>query len=130
MRRLAAVGITTREACGNSVRNVTGCPIAGVCKSEAFDISPYAKALAAYLLVLVAYSIAPLATVAPLRESGIVLAAAWGTLRMGEAAGGREAGSRIAAAGLVVIGAILLAVCFHPPATAGPAEGKGAAPPH
>jgi drug/metabolite transporter (DMT)-like permease len=67
-------------------------------------------ALAAYLLVLVAYSIAPLATVAPLRESGIVLAAAWGTLRMGEAAGRREAGSRIAAAGLVVVGAILLAV--------------------
>ncbi len=67
-------------------------------------------ALAAYLLVLVAYSLAPLATVAPLRESGIVLAAAWGTLRLGEAAGGREAGVRIAAAGLVVIGAILLAV--------------------
>ena len=67
-------------------------------------------ALAAYLLVLVAYSIAPLATVAPLRESGIVLAAAWGSLRMGEAAGRREAGSRIAAAGLVVVGAILLAV--------------------
>lgn len=67
-------------------------------------------ALAAYLLVLVAYSIAPLATVAPLRESGIVLAAAWGTLRLGEAAGRREAGWRIAAAGLVVVGAILLAV--------------------
>jgi drug/metabolite transporter (DMT)-like permease len=67
-------------------------------------------ALAAYLLVLVAYSIAPLATVAPLRESGIVLAAAWGTLRMGEAAGRRDAGQRIAAAGLVVVGAILLAV--------------------
>jgi len=67
-------------------------------------------ALAAYLLVLVAYSIAPLATVAPLRESGIVLAAAWGTLRLGEASGGREAGSRIAAAALVVVGAILLAV--------------------
>ena len=67
-------------------------------------------ALGAYLLVLSAYSIAPLATVAPLRESGIVLAAAWGTLRLGEASGGREAGSRIAAAALVVVGAILLAV--------------------
>src|SRR5436853_4333983 len=33
MRRLAAVGITTREACGNTVRNVTGCPIAGVCRT-------------------------------------------------------------------------------------------------
>jgi uncharacterized membrane protein len=67
-------------------------------------------ALGAYLLVLTAYSIAPLATVAPLRESGIVLAAAWGSIRLGEAAGGREAATRIAAAGLVVIGAITLAL--------------------
>jgi sulfite reductase (ferredoxin) len=50
MRRLAAVGVTTREACGNSVRNVTACPIAGVCRDEPFDVSPYARALAFYLL--------------------------------------------------------------------------------
>ncbi len=50
MRRLAAVGITTREACGNVVRNVTACPIAGVCKGEAFDVTPYAKACAEFLL--------------------------------------------------------------------------------
>ncbi len=49
-RRLAAVGITTREACGNSVRNVTACPLAGVCRTEAFDVTPYAKAVAFYLL--------------------------------------------------------------------------------
>ncbi len=49
-RRLAAVGITTREACGNSVRNVTACPLAGVCHTEAFDVTPYAKATAFYLL--------------------------------------------------------------------------------
>jgi drug/metabolite transporter (DMT)-like permease len=66
--------------------------------------------LGAYLLVLFAYSIAPLAGVAPLRESGVVLAAAWGSLRLGEAAAGREAGTRIGAAALVVVGAILLAV--------------------
>ncbi len=42
MRRLAAVGITTREACGNSVRNVTGCPYMGVCPDEPFDVTPYA----------------------------------------------------------------------------------------
>jgi drug/metabolite transporter (DMT)-like permease len=66
-------------------------------------------ALAAYLLVLTAYSIAPLATVAPLRESGIVLAAAWGSIRLGEASGRRQAAYRTAAAGLVVVGAILLA---------------------
>ncbi len=49
-RRLAAVGITTREACGNTVRNVTGCPLAGVCRGEAFDITPYAKACSSFLL--------------------------------------------------------------------------------
>ena len=50
MRRLAAVGITTREACGNSVRNVTTCPVAGVCHTQAFDVTPYARALAYFLL--------------------------------------------------------------------------------
>jgi sulfite reductase (ferredoxin) len=50
MRRLAAVGITTREACGNSVRNVTACPIAGVCRDETFDVTPYSQAMAKFLL--------------------------------------------------------------------------------
>jgi sulfite reductase (ferredoxin) len=50
MRRLAAVGITTQEACGNSVRNITGCPLAGVCHDEAFDITPYAQAMMFFLL--------------------------------------------------------------------------------
>jgi sulfite reductase (ferredoxin) len=50
MRRLAAVGITTREACGNSVRNVTACEYAGVCTTQAFDVTPYANAITQYLL--------------------------------------------------------------------------------
>jgi len=50
MRRLAAVGITTREACGNSVRNVTACPYAGVCQTESFDVVPYANAITYFLL--------------------------------------------------------------------------------
>jgi len=50
MRRLAAVGITTREACGNSVRNITACPIAGVCNEETFDVTPYAIACFRFLL--------------------------------------------------------------------------------
>jgi sulfite reductase (ferredoxin) len=50
MRRLAAVGITTREACGNSVRNVTACPYSGVCSEESFDVSPYANAFTYYFL--------------------------------------------------------------------------------
>ncbi len=40
-RRLSDGGITTREACGNSVRNVTACPFAGVCRTESFDVTPY-----------------------------------------------------------------------------------------
>jgi len=50
MRRLAAVDMTTREACGNSVRNVTACPYSGVCSTEAFDVTPYARGLALFLL--------------------------------------------------------------------------------
>jgi len=50
MRRLASVGITTKEACGNVVRNVTACSLAGVCKDEAFDVTPYSKALTEFLL--------------------------------------------------------------------------------
>src|SRR5271170_3355820 len=50
MRRLAAANITTREACGNAVRNVTACPYAGVCQDEAFDVTPYSRALAKFLL--------------------------------------------------------------------------------
>src|SRR5688572_28460693 len=50
MRRLAAVGITTREACGNTVRNVTACTRAGVCPTEIFDVTPYAHAVAYFLL--------------------------------------------------------------------------------
>src|SRR5579862_9752041 len=50
MRRLASVGITTREACGNSIRNVTACPIAGVCREQTFDVTPYARAIAYFML--------------------------------------------------------------------------------
>ena len=50
MRRLAAVGITTREACGNTVRNVTACPLAGVCRDETFDVTPCARASMRFLL--------------------------------------------------------------------------------
>ena len=50
MRRLADAGLTTREACGNSVRNITACPYAGVAADEAFDVTPYAEALTRYLL--------------------------------------------------------------------------------
>lgn len=50
MRGLAEVGLTTREACGNTVRNVTACHLAGVCQGEVFDVTPYAKTVALHLL--------------------------------------------------------------------------------
>jgi sulfite reductase beta subunit-like hemoprotein len=50
MEHLAAAGVTTREACGNSVRNIVSCPMAGVCPTEAFDVTPYAEALTRYFL--------------------------------------------------------------------------------
>lgn len=50
MRGLAEVGLTTREACANTVRNVTACHLAGVCAGEVFDVTPYAKTVALHLL--------------------------------------------------------------------------------
>ena len=50
MRRLAEAGLTTREACGNSVRNITACQFAGVAADEPFDVTPYAEALTRFLL--------------------------------------------------------------------------------
>ena len=44
MRKLASVGLTTREACGDTVRTVQGCHLAGACPKEALDISPWAEA--------------------------------------------------------------------------------------
>ena len=46
IRMLGEVGLSTREACGNTVRNVVGSPSAGVCEDEIFDPTPY---LAAYV---------------------------------------------------------------------------------
>ncbi len=50
MRLLGTVGLTTREACGNTVRNVVGCPLAGVCPEEVFDATPYGAAFARYFV--------------------------------------------------------------------------------
>lgn len=47
---LAERGLTTREACGDTVRNIVVCPYAGVARDEVFDVSAYAEALGMYLL--------------------------------------------------------------------------------
>jgi sulfite reductase (ferredoxin) len=50
LRDLASVGLTTREACGDTVRNVMGCHLAGACPYEVLDISPWAEATFRYFL--------------------------------------------------------------------------------
>ena len=47
---LGNAGLTTREACGNAVRNVTTCPFAGASALEPFDATPYAEAVTRHLL--------------------------------------------------------------------------------
>jgi sulfite reductase (NADPH) hemoprotein beta-component len=50
LRELAAVGVSTREACGHSVRNIVANPLSGVDPDEVFDVIPYADALTRHLL--------------------------------------------------------------------------------
>jgi len=50
LRLLAQTGLSTREACGNTVRNVTADPWAGVTAGELFDVTPYAGAFARFWL--------------------------------------------------------------------------------
>jgi sulfite reductase (ferredoxin) len=50
LRLLAEVGLTSREACANSVRNITACPLTGVIAEEAFNVQPYSLAAYAYLV--------------------------------------------------------------------------------
>lgn len=47
---IAKVGLTSREACGNTARNVTADPLAGVAPDEIFDIRPYANTIVRFLL--------------------------------------------------------------------------------
>ena len=50
LRILGDEGLSTREACGNTIRNVTGCPMAGICADEPFDVTPYAAAYSRYFV--------------------------------------------------------------------------------
>lgn len=48
--KLEETGVTTKEACGNTVRNITASPIAGIDPEEPFDVAPYAHAVFEYFL--------------------------------------------------------------------------------
>ncbi len=50
IRRISDVGLSSREGCGNTVRNVTADPFAGVCAGEVFDPTPYVGAYVRYFV--------------------------------------------------------------------------------
>lgn len=50
IREISAAGLSSREGCGNTVRNVTGDPLAGVCEGEVFDPTPYVGAYVRYFV--------------------------------------------------------------------------------
>src|ERR671919_558722 len=50
IRELAEAGLSSREGCGNTIRNVTGDPYAGVTEGELFDVTPYAAAYVRYFV--------------------------------------------------------------------------------
>jgi sulfite reductase (ferredoxin) len=52
MRRLLSVGLPVKGGGGNTVRNVTACPYAGVCRAEAWDVTPCAYAVTEYLITV------------------------------------------------------------------------------
>jgi len=50
IREISAVGLSSREGCGNTVRNVTADPLAGICAGEVFDPTPYVGAYVRYFV--------------------------------------------------------------------------------
>ncbi|HUR87213.1 MAG TPA: nitrite/sulfite reductase, partial [Solirubrobacteraceae bacterium] len=59
LRILGEVGLSSREACGNTVRNVTGDPWAGVCDDEPYDITPYGAAFVRHFVRHPDYQLMP-----------------------------------------------------------------------
>src|SRR3954449_3683258 len=59
LRILGKVGLSSREACGNTVRNVTGAPWAGFCDDEPYDIPPYGAAFVRHFVRHPDYQLMP-----------------------------------------------------------------------
>lgn len=107
----AILWVTTSVTLALWVRFVAGGDVFGGGRSEIRSAAVGGwLTLGAYVLVLWALSVAPLSGVAPLRESATVFAAAWGSVRLGEAVSQRETWRRVGASALIVGGAILLAI--------------------
>lgn len=101
--RAAAVRILLRLPGGDSAA-ASGDPPLGA--STRRSLAAGLLIIGTYMLILLAFQIAPLAGVAPLREATTILAAAWGVIALRER---ERAGVRLGAAAAVAAGAILLA---------------------
>lgn len=106
------VGMATTLVVGVRLRIAAGWPAGTPLSFEGRRLAVVGglMALATYFLILVAYRLAPLTAVVPLRESAVVLASAWGAMRMREATGRADLAARLGASVLIVAGAVLLAL--------------------
>jgi multidrug transporter EmrE-like cation transporter len=106
-RRAGPAGVTTADVEAAAAGDRTPEPVPFSSRRAGFG---GLLTLGAYMLILGAFTVAPLTAVAPLRESAIVLASGWGTFRLREAADRGDALRRLGSAGLVLVGALLLAI--------------------
>ncbi len=102
----AGPGLRPQARCAASPQLLAAASPRGFARAVAVGVLMFG----AYALVLAALSRAPLALVAPLRESAVLLASAWGVVRLREAVQGREVSFRIAGSVLVLAGAATLAI--------------------
>jgi drug/metabolite transporter (DMT)-like permease len=102
---LMAIGMAISVRVAPLLRNMPRAPASGITWRQSAVIGVFMWV--GYLLVLIALSIAPLAVVAPVRETAVVGVALWGVWRLGER---RAAGLKIAGAAATLAGVSLLAI--------------------
>jgi drug/metabolite transporter (DMT)-like permease len=102
---LMAIGMAISVRVAPRILNMPRAPASGITWRQSTVIGVFMWV--GYLLVLIALSIAPLAVVAPVRETAVVAVALWGVWRLGER---RAAGLKIAGAAATLAGVSLLAI--------------------
>jgi drug/metabolite transporter (DMT)-like permease len=102
---LMAIGMAISVRVAPRILNMPRAPAPGITWRQSTVIGVFMWV--GYLLVLIALSIAPLAVVAPVRETAVVAVALWGVWRLGER---RAAGLKIAGAAATLAGVSLLAI--------------------
>jgi drug/metabolite transporter (DMT)-like permease len=107
---LTGIGLAVVALARTRVRDGRWAPDPGLPPQLGRSVAAGVLTFTAYLFVLAALARAPLAIVAPLRESAVLLISVWGAVRLREAASRREVAVRVAGSGLVLGGAVVLAL--------------------